>query len=681
VTTSKLCAFLAVLVVAVASSTAFGEGAHEVPAAREVAARAVLAAPHDVAASPHDVAASPHDDAASPHDDAAATHDVAVAAGEIIVVTGSRVEQPRQAAPITTEVIDRQRLVESGVQTVGEALALRPGLWIERGVFGARGISMQGLGPQYALVLVDGARQIGRTSGVLDLDRFAVEDIEQIEIVRGPSSVLYGSDALGGVINIVPRMPREGVAFDALARLDGRLGYEARARVAGGTRTTAASLTGSYRAAPAIRLDDASVATTFAAYEDAHLTARGIHRPGQAWRLDASADYLRRDMRGVATTAGGAVLDRRNVVESATTQVIARWHGERTSMRVGADASVYRDQFVADQRMASALDQYQLTDENLVEAHAQLARQLGRHRLAAGAELMREALESDRLSRPGDRLRAAVFAQDEWRPTASDALVLAPAARLDADTQFGMHATPRLAMRWALANDVVARTSTGMGYRAPSFKEMLLLFQNPGAGYLVEGNPMLEPETSVSVQAGVEWQATSWLALYGDGYLNRLRDMIFVVSLPADGTRRFGYANIGRARTAGAEAYAIATHGRAGAELGYALTRTRDLDADRPLEGIPAHRASATLRWRDKREGFEAFTSAVLTGHRPFDLADDPQQTTSTPRRIEVRAHVAKRFSSGLGGFMGVENLLDAGDAELDRIPPRTLYAGVEAHY
>src|SRR5690606_1844532 len=209
-----------------------------------------------------------------------------VVSEEIIVVTGTRSETPRQASPVTTEVIDRQRLVESGVQTVSEALAMRPGLWISRGVAGTTGVTMQGLGPQYTLVLVDGARQIGRTDGVLDLDRFSVEDIEQIEVVRGPSSVLYGSDALGGVVNLVTRTPRDGLAIDALARVDGRLGYEARGRVAGGSDGYSGTLVGAYREAPAITLeDDRSGGTTFDAYKDGHLTGRVIHRHGDAWRF------------------------------------------------------------------------------------------------------------------------------------------------------------------------------------------------------------------------------------------------------------------------------------------------------------------------------------------------------------------------------------------------------------
>jgi outer membrane receptor for ferrienterochelin and colicins len=601
---------------------------------------------------------------------------------EIIVVTGTRQETPRIASPVTTEVIDRQRLTESGSQTVAEALAMRPGLWLERGVAGTNGLTMQGLGPQYSLVLVDGARQIGRTDGVIDLDRFAVEDLEQIEIVRGPSSVLYGSDALGGVVNLVTRTPKDGIAVDALARVDGRLGYETRGRIAGGKNGYSGTLTGTWRESPAIRRDDdpATEATTIDAYEDGHLTGRVMHRRGEEWRFDAGADYARRDLRGVQENATGATFDRRNLVETASTMIGARYNGEKTAFRIEADGSRYRDQFVNDQRMSNALDQYQLTDESLLEARAQIARIFGRHRALAGGEVLREALASDRLSTPGDRVRAAVYVQDEWRM--GDRVAIVPAARLDVDTQFGTNATPRLAARAQLTEGAVVRGSVGMGYRAPSFKEMLLLFSNPGAGYVVEGNPDLSPEKSVSVQLGGEWQATSWLWLGADAYVNRLRDMVSVVTLD-NGTSdmlRFGYDNIGRARTMGAEAFAMAVRGRAGLELGYAFTRTRDLDAERALEGVPQHRLTATLRWRDKQDGFEAFATGVLTGHRPFYIDEDPQDATLTARRVEVRARISKRFRGGLGGFIGVDNLLNAGDAVLDRLPPRTLYAGVEVH-
>lgn len=602
---------------------------------------------------------------------------------EVIVVTGTRSETPRAASPVTTEVIDRQRILESGAQTVGEALSQRPGLFTERGIAGTTGISIQGLGPQYTLILVDGARQIGRTDGVLDLDRFGVEDIEQIEIVRGPSSVLYGSDALGGVINIVTRRPRDGFGVDAVARIDGRLAHELRGRIAAGKDGYAGALVGSYRDGPAIKIDDdgTAVATSFDAYTDWSVAGRGTRRRGEAWRFDAAADYVRRDLRGVDVGAGEAEFDKRSLIETATGRASAAWSGERTAARIEAGAGIYRDQFLYDQRMSDALDDYQETWERLIEGRVQVARTFGRHRLTGGGEAMRETLESERLSEDGERHRGAVYVQDEWRLGETDQFLVVPAARLDADSQFGIHATPRIAARWQAGKHAVVRASTGMGYRAPNFKELLLLFENSGVGYVIAGNPELDPETSLSAQAGGEWQPRPWLWVSADAYVNRLRDMIVAVPQPDDGSGmlRFRYENIGRARTAGFEIYGIATRGRAALELGWALTRARDLDEDRALVGIPAQRMTVTARWRDARERFDASVTAAITGHRPYYLSErDPQEITLTDRRVEVRARISKRFRSGIGGFLGIDNALDAGDARLDRVQPRTLYTGVE---
>ncbi len=603
--------------------------------------------------------------------------------GEVIVVTGTKDETPLSASPIVTEVIDRKRLEESGVQSVSEALALQPGLWIDRGVAGTTGITIEGLGPQYSLILVDGARQIGRTDGYLDLDRFGIAEIEQIEIVRGPSSALYGADALGGVVNIITRTPKDGIAVDALARVDGRGANEERARVAFGAHGLAGALAGELRDTPEVRRGDPmAIATTLDGATDRHLDARFSDTRSERWKLDATGDYLRRDLRGVDAQATGAVFDRRNLDESGSLGGQARYASDTTAVRLAADASIYRDQYLYDQRSSNALDEYQVTDENLVEGSAQIARILGDHKALVGGEMLREALDSDRLSMPGSRERGAVFAQDEWRLTGSDAFILVPSARLDLDSQFGSHATPRLAARAEVTPSVVLRGSIGLGYRAPDFKELLLHFENPSVGYVVDGNRDLQPETSRSVQGGAEWQATPWLWLSLNGYYNSLTNLIYAVSEPTDasGTLHFSYDNVGHARTSGAEAYAMVTRGRAGLELGYALTRGYDFDDKRPLEGIPAHRISVSARWRDKTEGLDGFIAAVVTGHRPYYLSEDPQLATDAPRRTEIRARVSKRFTNGLAGFMGVDNLLDAGDANLDRLPPRTIYAGVEAH-
>src|SRR5687768_17068664 len=128
--------------------------------------------------------------------------------GEVrqVVVTGTRTEHGLADTPIATQVYDRVEIEDSGAENLGEILEETPGVQLDRGIGGV-GISMQGLGPSYTVVLVDGQRMTGRVDNVLDLSRFPAEDIEQVEVVRGPSSVLYGADALAGPVNLISRKP------------------------------------------------------------------------------------------------------------------------------------------------------------------------------------------------------------------------------------------------------------------------------------------------------------------------------------------------------------------------------------------------------------------------------------------------------------------------------------------
>jgi outer membrane receptor for ferrienterochelin and colicins len=603
------------------------------------------------------------------------------ALGEVIVVTGTRSETPLDSSPVATEVMRRDQIEASGAETLADALSFKPGLWIERGI-GGTGVTMQGLGSEYVLVLVDGQRQIGRVDGTLDLDRMGVGEVEQVEIVRGPSSALYGSDALGGVINVIRRDPSEPEA-EVMARTDSEDARDLRGRVAGRRGDLLGSLAGEWREGPSFDRSPGDPSTTISAYEDWRVAGSAGVRRGEWLKLDAHSEYLRRDLRGT-TAAGPAIFDRRNLIEGASGRLSAVLSGDRTVARLSAGVGLHRDQFVNDQRNSGAMDQDEETNERLVEATAQVERALfERHRVTAGAEVMVEALESDRLKDgDGDRSRISAYAQDEWRIGERYQLLVMPAARVDYDSQFGTHATPRLAARYDVTDEIITRGSLGFGFRAPSFKELYLRFENPGVGYVVDGNPDLDPETSWSAQAGAEWRARRWLYLGASGFYNDIDDLITAVTQSEGGVGApivFTYDNIGRARTLGGELTVALRRGRLGVEAGYAYTAARDMEKERRLGGVPAQRAMLGVRWRDPGEGFEASTEAAVTGGRPFYMDDTDQDPFLTDVRIDVRARVAKTFAKRLTCFLGVDNILDAGDATYDPIAPRTVYVGVIA--
>lgn len=115
-----------------------------------------------------------------------------------VVVTATRAERRAEEVGVPVSVIGRQEIESQGAARMTDLLANQPGLTINTDH--GSGLQMRGLGPEYTLILVDGKPIVGRTAGTLDLDRLTTANVERVEIVRGPTSSLYGSDALAGVV-------------------------------------------------------------------------------------------------------------------------------------------------------------------------------------------------------------------------------------------------------------------------------------------------------------------------------------------------------------------------------------------------------------------------------------------------------------------------------------------------
>lgn len=585
------------------------------------------------------------------------------------MITAARTPEAARDAAVATRVVTREELRGAGAQTAAQALAMQPGVWIQRGLGGAEA-HLHGLGGKHVLVLVDGQRQLGRIDGVLDLDRFATADLEQIEITSGPSSVLYGSDALGGVIQLVRRRPRAD-----RAELEARLASDqASSLFASGAyvrRGAFASANAQWRRAPAIDRDASDESTTISAYDERRVELRLGASPGTTvTRAEVGATYVRRHLEGVLAMPTKAVFDRSNLVEEASGRAVSELELGALALSTSAGVSLVRDQYLSDQRGATELDQVQDTRELALEGGLLAQRAFPKVVLSAGVEGVREQLRSPRLARDGERSRLATFAQARWTIGALSAV---PAVRLDLDSQFGTHATPRLAALWQPTTTQRVRGSLGFGYRAPSFKELLLRFENPGAGYVVEGNPELEPETSRALALG--WQLDRGrLSVAVDASWNELRSMITAVAMPsAEGEPlRFGYDNLARARTVDLEVHASYALEQLTLTTGAAATYSRDLDDGSALPQVPPYRARAALRWRHDELGLAADAELAWTAERELSAE------MSTPRRLDARARVAKEFEQ-LSLYLGVDNLFDAGDATLDPSAPRTLYLGVQA--
>jgi outer membrane receptor for ferrienterochelin and colicins len=603
--------------------------------------------------------------------------------------TGTRTEAPLADTPIATEVLGRADFERHGAETVAEVLALLPGVELTRS-FNGTSLTLQGLGPEYVLILVDGQRVVGRVGGAIDLSRLPLEHVDRIEVVRGPSSALYGSDAIGGVVNIITRQAEKPWVADGSFSIGSFGRLDAAAHLGAMGRGWHVAATGGWHSTEGYDLDPSTVDTTASEGQEGSAALRaGLRFPGGE-RATAAVEYSRRDLHGVSSSATGAVFDRTNVTETVTARALGTLKPARAlKLDLAAHASFFRDQYLSDQRMSSALDQLEETRELWLQASSQLewAAPAG-HYLTLGSEAALERLESDRLGPgEGDRRRVAAFLQDEWTILGEPRLVALPALRLDSDTQFGLHLTPKLALRVDPHPDVTLRGALGWGFRAPDFKELLLHFENPGVGYVVEGNPQLRPETSRSVSLGVELRPTTGATFAIGLFRNDLDDLISTTVVDdggAGGPLRFSYVNVASAWTQGLEASARVAlpHGFRAAGS-YALTLTRDEATGEPLDGRARHRGRIEAGWSHTRWALSVDVAAAVVGPAPYTVDEDGNGMTETvhsPRYADLSARVAKTFRGRFSVFVRIDNAADAAGRFLT-IPPRALRAGLTARY
>ncbi|MEZ4235382.1 MAG: TonB-dependent receptor [Myxococcota bacterium] len=604
---------------------------------------------------------------------------------EEVVVTGTRNQHTLGDSPVATEVIDRETIEKSGAISAADLLERATGVQVNRNVFGSA-ISLQGLDPTHTLVLIDGQRMVGRKDGILDLSRISAERIERIEIVKGPGSTLYGSDAMGGVINIITRGPRQNVVTaelrgGAIATFDTSLGLELAGEDLGSNTTVA------WHTADAYDLDPSTLATDGVAYDSIELSEKLTADVSQDLRVTGSASYLQRQTTGIEEQFTGATFNRNNWLEEFQGAITPRWVvTDSSTLSFGAYLTLFRDQFFYDQYDSNQLDQYEDNHQTLAELEIQYDQVLGPHVLTVGAEGFREWYVSPRLGPgEGERNRGGVYLQDEWA-VVKDKIDVLPGVRLDVDSQFGSAVNPRLAAAWFATKALTIRGNVGRGFRAPDFKELYLLFENPAAGYVIEGNPELLPERSLGFTLGADLDVKR-LHLATQLFRNNVDDLILIDLIPQDGfsaTQRFGYLNIASAYTQGVDSNVSVTPvDLLSLKAGLQLLVARDAETDDDLPGRPPMSGNFAVVIDHRHSGLSATLNSSWMAPRPFytDVDNDDEiDRVESPALFLLDGRIAWRMRN-VEGFVGAENLLDAGDDEYNQLKPRWFYAGLRGQF
>lgn len=596
--------------------------------------------------------------------------------GEVLTVTAPRSQRVGDQVASRILVLDAEQLQAMGAQNLGEALDTLPGVQVQDNYRGTE-ISLRGLDPQHTLILVDGQRLGGQVGGAVDLSRIPLEEVESVEVIKGPQSALYGSEAMGGVVRITTRKaePVPSVAGQlAVGHTleQGAPTADASVLLGGGIGDLGLKAEAGYHGAAPISDDEGF--TTLEGFHQGELALSAHLSPQDRFTLDARSAYTARLIHGIDAGNGGAILDRRVATETLVNQASLSWSTPRALNTIHGSYSFYLDQYAVDQRKSSALDVYERSREDLGELSLLHERSTAIGVLSVGTDTLAQRLDADRLDSVGSRVRIAPFAQLEYRPTAT--LLVIPAARWELDSQFGRKLAPKLSLMWAPTQGPQLRVSYGQGFRAPSFSEQLLRFSNPSSGYRVEGNPELGPETSQGVDLELR-QGLGPLTLSAAGWFTEIDDLIGVGPGEQTSTATvYQYVNIDQARSSGSEVAAVLELGALTADTSYTFNHTLDLSTGEALPGRPRHSATTRLAWTPV-PAVDLGTQMRWVGARTVGT-DLPLAAPYT----QWDAWLMWQGPQDMRFRLGCENLLNTQDPSgLVLIRPREVVLSIDGHW
>ncbi|NUO48811.1 MAG: TonB-dependent receptor, partial [Polyangiaceae bacterium] len=429
-----------------------------------------------------------------------------------VVVTGTRTAEDASKAAIRTDVITREEAARRGATNVGEALSGSLGVEVNSSAYGSIGapsaIQISGFDRERVLILEDGERVVGDVGGAVDLSQLSISDVDRIEIVRGPASSLYGTSAMGGVINVLSAAP-EVEGWSGRAQAEGRYRWGAFV-----SNTTAyrrndywASLDASAYASDSVRLREDAVDLALPPTKRYQVGLRAGTALGRGSTIDAKVRYAREEADGLETqTLPGLdpfIIDlpeRTDRFSARIRQVLALAPTHTLTFSTGAQW--FWNQSDRDRRL-SDVDEERDRRHSMrsIEATASLfERQIVELIVGSRAEVEAYDQHLSRLRVNGTELERDELVEvvpttittgagySEVHFTPHESVTLLAGARVEGNSRFGAVVAPRggVAFRWE--DWLIMRASGGRGYRAPTGKELGFVFDHSVYGYRVVGN-------------------------------------------------------------------------------------------------------------------------------------------------------------------------------------------------
>ncbi|EKA2779209.1 catecholate siderophore receptor CirA [Salmonella enterica] len=586
---------------------------------------------------------------------AAATDD-----GETMVVTASAIEQNLKDAPASISVITQQDLQRRPVQNLKDVLKEVPGVQLTNEGDNRKGVSIRGLDSSYTLILIDGKRVNSRNAvfrhNDFDLNWIPVDAIERIEVVRGPMSSLYGSDALGGVVNIITKKIGQkwhgsvtvdstiqahrdrgdtynGQFFTSGPLIDGVLGMKAYGSLAKREKdeqqSSATTATGETPRIEGFTSRDGNVEFAWTPNENHDVTAGyGFDRQD---RDSDSLDKNRLERQNYALSHNG----RWDLGNSEL-----KFYGEKVENKNPGNSSPIT------------------SESNSIDGKYVLPLASVNQFLTFGGEWRHDKL-SDAVNLTGgsstktSASQYALFLEDEWR--IFEPLALTTGIRMDDHETYGDHWSPRAYLVYNATDTLTVKGGWATAFKAPSLLQLSPDWATNSCrgGCRIVGSPDLKPETSESWELGLYYRGEEGILEGVEASVTTFRNDVdnrisisrtpdvnaapgysnfvgFETNSRGQRVPVFRYYNVNKARIQGVETELKVPFNEAWKlSLNYTYNDGRDVSngGNKPLSDLPFHTANGTLDWKPVQlEDWSFYVSGNYTGRKRADSA-----TAKTP--------------------------------------------------
>ena len=494
-----------------------------------------------------------------------------------VIITATRTLRQLSSLPMPAQIISSKDIKSSNSLRLNDILNEQTGLITVPDFGGGEGIQVQGLDSQYTLILIDGVPLVGRSAGTLDITRIAVGNIKQIEIVKGASSSLYGSEALGGVINIITERPKNGFKGDLNYRIGSFNTTDFNNNINFKKNKLSIQTFFNHYRSNGYDLNTTDALNTVEPFSNYTLNSKFTYDFNEATHLLVAGKYFSQNQEYVASSslAGESDVNEWNTHLKLRHRYSDKWSSYFEFYATRYKAKDFLNNLDGNRFSTSFFNQL------LVRPETRATFTLNdNNSFIGGIGFNHETLNRTDFTESPEFNSPYVYLQYDGHITPKLNLIVG--ARLDSHNKYQSQFSPKVAARYELSDYLAIKGSVGYGFKAPDFRQLYFDFTNATVGYTVLGynavvtaipklneqgqianiivpisefNNELNPENSISINFGVDLNLPSGLKFSVNLFRNNIDDLIDtrVIANKTNGQNIFSYYNVNKVYTQGLE--------------------------------------------------------------------------------------------------------------------------------